>query len=337
MVHLALVGGAHIHVPNFIKRVQARDDVAVSHVWDHDPDRAQRRAAALGARVTPDLEAIWADAAIQAVIIGSETDRHEALVLGAATVGKAVFVEKPLAADSDGAYCMAEAIERAGVVFQTGYFMRGDPIYRFLRRELQRGAFGQVTRLRMSNCHAGALGGWFDTEWRWMADVDQAGVGAFGDLGAHVLDIMLWLLGDVTSATAAIGMGTGRYPGCDETGEGLLRFRSGAIGSLAAAWDDIANPVTLVLSGTEAHATVFNGALYYQNQGVAGADGKTPWTDLPAPLPHAFDLFLDALTGQADVPLVSPREAAERVAVMAAMYAGARRGEWVTPETWGAL
>ena len=49
MVYLALVGGAHIHVPNFIKRVQARDDVAVSHVWDHDPDRAQRRAAALGA------------------------------------------------------------------------------------------------------------------------------------------------------------------------------------------------------------------------------------------------------------------------------------------------
>lgn len=330
MVNLALVGGAHIHVPNFIKRVQARSDVRVTRVWDHDAERASRRAESLHAEVTPDLDAVWADEAIQGVIIGSETDRHEPLVTGAAAAGKAIFVEKPLATRAAEAYRMADSITRAGVIFQTGYFMRSDPIHLFLRAELQRGAFGQVTRLRMSNCHAGALGGWFDTEWRWMADLDQAGVGAFGDLGAHALDIMMWLLGDVTAVTAALGMGTARYPGCDETGEGLLRFRNGVIGTLAAAWDDVANPVSLVLSGTEAHATVINGALYYQNKAVLGADGQTPWTALPPALPHAFDLFLDAVTGGANVSLVSPREAAERVAVMAAMYEGARRGEWIS-------
>ena len=72
------------------------------------------------------------------------------------------------------------------------------------------------------------------------------------------------------------------------------------------------------------------GVVYFQSQGVEGADGKTPWTSLPTAWPHAFDLFLDAVTGGANVSLVSPREAAERVAVMAAMYEGARRGEWIS-------
>ena len=41
-----------------------------------------------------------------------------------------------------------------------------------------------------------------------------------------------------------------------------------------------------------------------------GADGSE-WTDLPEALPHAFDLFLDALNGE-NVPLISVKEAADR-------------------------
>jgi predicted dehydrogenase len=49
---------------------------------------------------------------------------------------------------------------------------------------------GKITRARGSNCHSGSLGGWFDKEYRWMADPKIAGVGAFGDLGTHKLDIL---------------------------------------------------------------------------------------------------------------------------------------------------
>ena len=115
---------------------------------------------------------------------------------------------------------MATAIEAAGVLFQTGYFQRGNPVHLFLRQEIQAGHFGKVTRVRHSNCHAGSLGGWFDTDWRWMADLTQAGVGAFGDLGTHSLDILMWLLGDVAQVTATVGVATARYGDCDEYGEG---------------------------------------------------------------------------------------------------------------------
>jgi predicted dehydrogenase len=335
-VHVALVGGAHIHTPGFVnklnERAAQRGEIAVKWAWDHDPARARQRAQALNARVAERVEQIWEDEEVPAVVICSETNRHAPLVLAAAAAGKHLFVEKPLGLGAADANEMAEAIEQAGVLFQTGYFMRGSPIFRFLKSQLEAGNLGQVTRLRLSNCHAGSLKGWFDTEWRWMADLEQAGVGAFGDLGTHALDIMLWLMGEVTSVTADIAVATGRYGPCDEYGEGLLKFSGGGTGSLAAGWVDVAHPVSLLLSGTGGHASVINGQLFYQSEGVPGADGKVPWTDLPEPWPHAFDLFLDAVTGKEAVPLVPVREAAYRSAVMEALYTAARTHGWVDLE-----
>mgnify|MGYP003380929354 CR=1 FL=1 len=66
-VELALVGAAHIHTPNFVKRILARSDVRVKSVWDHDAARAELRSAELSAAVVADPAAIWRDDAIQAL------------------------------------------------------------------------------------------------------------------------------------------------------------------------------------------------------------------------------------------------------------------------------
>jgi predicted dehydrogenase len=333
-IHLALVGGAHIHTPGFIDRLNKRKSsgdggIVVKYVWDHDTARAQRRAEALHSQVASDVNQIWDDQAVSAVIICSETDRHLPLVLAAAQAGKHLFVEKPLGLGAQDATGMADAIEKAGVIFQTGYFMRGNPIFRFLKENIQAGNFGMVTRYRQTNCHAGSLKGWFDTEWLWMTDLQQAGCGAFGDLGTHALDIMLWLLGSPTQVTADLHSATKRYGVCDEYGEGLLQFPGGTIGSLAAGWVDIAHPISLVISGTAGYAHILNNQLFFQSELVSGADGKNPWTDLSPAWPHAFDLFLDAIGGQANIPLVTAREAALRSIVMEAFYTADRTKTWV--------
>jgi len=212
--------------------------------------------------------------------------------------------------------------------------MRGHPVHLFLREQIRLGHFGTVTRIRHSNCHEGALRGWFDDEWRWMADPAAAGVGAFGDMGTHSLDILLWLMGemaDVTRVTAVIDVAIGRYEGCDEYGEGLLHFANGAIGSLAAGWVDVANPITVMVSGTEGHAYMSGKDFYFKSSQVAGADGTAPWTDLPTAWPHAFELFLDAITDQASVSLVSAAEAALRSAIMKALYQAAEEQRWIAP------
>lgn len=327
---VALVGGAHIHTPGFVDLAKKRPDLKVKAVWDHDPARAQKRAQELNAPVAKDLDQIWSDPEIKAVIIFSETDRHSELVLAAAKAGKHIFAEKPLGITGKESLKMAEAIEHAHLLFTTGYFMRTDPKHLFLKDEIAKGHFGRITRVRGSVCHNGSLGGWFDGEYRWMADPKISGVGAFGDLGTHKLDILMWLLGDVQAATADVRAVTGKYGDCDECGEGLIQFKDGVIGTVAAGWVDVADPIQLLISGTEAHAMVYDNHLYYQTKHVPGADGQDPYTKLPPAGKAPLQQFLDAVGGAKNEPLVTPREAAARVVVMEAMYHGARERKWVS-------
>jgi predicted dehydrogenase len=330
-VVLAFVGCAHIHTPGFISVLNRRKDVQVKYVWDHDLTRARRRAPHLDAEVVEDPDTIWSDPEVQGVVICSETNRHVDLVHPAAKARKHMFVEKPLGMSARESRGMAEAIEQAGVLFTTGYFMRGTPAHLFLKEQIARKSFGTISRLEMWNCHSGSLGGWFDAEWRWMADPAQAGVGGFGDLGTHVLDISMWMCGEVEAATADIKIVTGRYEDCDESGTGLLRFKSGVTGAVTAGWVDVANPVTLLLSGTEGHAMILNGDLYLQNPKLEGADGKQPWKDLPSAPAAPLEQFVDAVGGKQDAILVTPSEAAARVSVMEAMYQGSRHRRWFGP------
>jgi predicted dehydrogenase len=326
---LALVGCAHIHTPGFVSLLKTRPDSHVKYVWDHETARGEKYAKETGGTFVPELARIWSDPEIQAVIIFSETNRHPELVLGAAKAGKHMFAEKPLGITAAESREMAAAIEKANLLFTTGYFMRTDPKHIFLKEQIAQGHFGKITRARGSNCHSGSLGGWFDTDYRWMADPKISGVGAFGDLGTHKLDILMWLLGGVQSVTATVRTITGRYGDCDETGEGLLQFESGVIGTLAAGWVDVDDPVQLLISGTEGHACVVDNHLYYKTKHVPGADGKDPYTNLPTAPRAPIHQFLDAVAGDKTQPLVKPSEAAARVVVMEAAYRAAREHTWV--------
>ena len=337
MTNLAFIGCAHIHTPGFIHSLNRRtDSVAVKYVWDHDLERAAKSAEKLaGSVVEGDLAKILADPEITAVIVCTETNRHTDVVPQIAAAGKHVFVEKPLGFSGADAKVMAEAVEKAGVLFSTGYFSRGDNKLRFVKEQIEAGHFGKLTRARMSNCHSAAIGGWFDGEWRWMADPSQSGCGGFGDLGTHILDIVLWLFGPVAQVTGQLDNGLARYEGCDETGEGMLRFESGVIATLAAAWDDVADPVRLIVSGTEGHAVIVHDKLYFQSKHVPTMDGSQPVRDaeLPGPIPAGLDSFLDRVSGKSDdAPLVGASEAAYRNAVMEAIYTGAKESRWVKPQ-----
>jgi 1,5-anhydro-D-fructose reductase (1,5-anhydro-D-mannitol-forming) len=329
LIAIAIVGCAHIHTPQFAQIITHRQDYQVKAVWDSDAARAQKWAKDFKSTATADLASIWNDKEIKAVVICSETVRHEDLVIPGAKAGKHLFVEKPLGMGARDSYAMAEAIDKAGVIFQTGYFQRGTQVNLFLKECVTSGTFGKITRVRHSNCHQGALEGWFDKEYRWMADPKQAGVGGFGDLGAHSVDLLVWLMGDVERCTAVLSEGTKRYTPADETGEGLLCFKSGTIGTIAAGWDDVANPVSLVISGTEGHASVVNDRLFITSKNLPGADGQKPWKQLPKPLSSPFELFLDSVAGAKGLPLVKAREAAYECAVMEAMMQANSQSKWV--------
>jgi predicted dehydrogenase len=337
MTTLALVGCSHIHVPGFTKQLAERPDVRVKWAWDPDPARVAKWGAAAGARTAGSVAEILADREVKGIVVLSETNRHRELVAAAAAAGKHLFVEKPLGTTGAESRAMADAIEKAGLVFTTGYFMRTDPKVLFLRDQVAKGAFGRITRASAWNCHSGSLGGWFDEKpgnvaesWRWMADPKVAGVGAFGDLGTHSLDILMWLLGPVESVSAEVRAVTGRYGDCDETGTAMLRMKGGVVATLVAGWVDVANPVTLQIAGTEGHAIVVRDQLHFESKSVAGSTLAEPVKGLAPGPKHPLQQWVDAVSGAAGQPLVSPREAAQRVFVMEAAYESARTGRWTS-------
>jgi predicted dehydrogenase len=130
----------------------------------------------------------------------------------------------------------------------------------------------------------------------------------------------------VTAETRVV---TGRYGDCDEAGDALLCFRNGTLGTLAASWVDVWDPVTLQISGTEANAAIVKGDLLFRCATVRGADGVQPWADLPKAPAAPLQQFVNAVAGQAGMPLVPVREAAARVAVMEAAYRSAATGSSV--------
>ncbi|MDA1045280.1 MAG: Gfo/Idh/MocA family oxidoreductase [Verrucomicrobia bacterium] len=330
MKRLALAGVTHIHTPGFVSMIKNDAQLSVARVYDKNEVRARPVANDLGATLST-LEDIISDSTLDGIVICSETVLHRDLVRQLVAAGKPLFIEKPVGFSPDDSRKIADLIEHSGVIFQTGYFMRSDSVHIYLKSAIARGAFGTVTSISMSTCHAGAIHGIFDSDYRWMAETKTCGYGGFGDLGFHALDIMMWLMGPVESVIATTGVTLGKYPKIDEYGQGLLRFKDGAIGHLRAGWVSPQNPNTVEISGTEGHARVTNGKLYLNSPHIKGAEGEAPWTDLPAALPHAFRNFLDHVQGKTKNALIPIREASQVDIVMGAFYKSVQTGTWETP------
>ena len=333
MKKIALLGAAHIHTPDFVRRLLARKDFNVVGVWDHDSERANLNAQKFGCQICSSVDELLQLDALDAVIVCAETNRHEQILAKVAQAGKHCFVEKPLGMGKADSERMNKALTESGVLFQTGYFNRSRSAYRKIKQLIDANSFGSISRIRLNNYHAKNLKEGFEG-WLWMTDMEQAGVGAFGDLGTHVLDILLWFMNDLEAVAATFSSPVGRYPNCDESGEALLKFKSGVVASIAAGWVDLAMPLTAEVSGTKAYAYVIKDDLYLVSDDIKDANANTPFIDLPESLPHAFDLFLDAVQNGNGEHLVTPKEAAYRSTVMEAIYEAAETRRWISVEPY---
>jgi predicted dehydrogenase len=328
-ITLAVLGAAHIHTPMFLKVLQSREDVKIVYVWDHDATRAERVAKECGAKPAITVAEVLGGPGLSGVVILSETSLHAELAIAAAKAKKQLFVEKPIGVGAADASQIADAVEKAGVHFTTGYHLRTIPKYIFIKENVAKGNFGKIVRAHCSFTNDCVLQGAFDKDLKWTVDRKWGALGGFADLGTHALDMLMWLLGDVEAVSADVRTVTNRYPNCDETGQGMIRFANGVTGTIAAGWVEPENPVGLLVSGTEGHAAVFNDRLYLRTKKVPGADGARPWGKLPPGPDHPLLQFVSAIAGQRNLPLVTAREAAARVKVMEAMYRSAREKKWV--------
>jgi predicted dehydrogenase len=244
-----MIGGGEGAFIGAVHRMAARLDgryQLVAGVFSSDAEKTKRSAKALGvdeSRAYPSVEAMIAGEKARpdgVEVVSIVTPNHVHYVQSAACLeaGLDVICDKPLTtnlADAEKLVALAAAQKRLlGVTFNyTGYPM--------IRHAKQLIADGLIGTLRV--VQAEYPQGWLATalektgqkQASWRTDPKMAGAGALGDIGSHSFQLVEFVTGEKVSEVAADV--TAIVPGrtIDDNVNVLLRFASGARGSLWAS------------------------------------------------------------------------------------------------------
>jgi len=246
MLGYAFMGKAHTNayrkVPYIMNSPAARPDL-VGICGRSEPDVKQAANRFGFEKAYTDWNDLIHDDEVDVLDNGGPNSIHAEPCIAAAEAGTHVFCEKPLARDADEAKKMLDAVEKTDVKHMVAFNYRFLPAIRKAYELIQSGELGEIYHFR-----ARYLQDWglphFDAPREWRFDQETAGSGALGDLGAHIIDLGRFLVGDVESVSAMTRTFTDERPLPDGgTGEvdvddaftATVAFENGAIGTLEAS------------------------------------------------------------------------------------------------------
>lgn len=158
-------------------------------VFDQRTQIAERFAGRFGTKCYDRIEEMLEDPEIRAIAATIPNQFHAEVVKAAADAGKHIFMEKPLAAYPEvcrelGLYC-----RERGVILQVGHQMRREPVFREVKRIVEGGSLG-----RPINAQAVYT---LDRRARddWRRDAESCPGGSMEQLGAHIIDVLIYLFG----------------------------------------------------------------------------------------------------------------------------------------------
>src|SRR6478672_1071440 len=179
---------------------------------------------------TGDWRELIADDRIGLFDNGGPNSLHAEPTIAAAQAGKHVICEKPLGRDANESYEIWKAVEATGVKHLCAFNYRFVPAIRLARELIDAGELGEIRHFRGRYLQDWGDDPSLDT-WRFHAD--EAGSGALGDLGAHVVDLARYLVGDVASVSGIVKTFV-RGRKVDDAIEAAVEFESGAVGTIEA-------------------------------------------------------------------------------------------------------
>jgi predicted dehydrogenase len=189
-------------------------------------------------RYYTDWRQLIEDPDVQLFDNGGPNDAHAEPCIAAAQAGKHILCEKPLGRTAEESKAMLDAVTKAGVKHMVAFNYRFVPAVRQIRDLIESGALGRIYHWR-----AVYLQEWIadpDFPMVWRLDKERAGSGALGDLGAHIIDLARYLVGEPARIAALTktfiterpdGKG-GRAPvTVDDAFVAIAEFENGALGT----------------------------------------------------------------------------------------------------------
>ncbi|MEV1018208.1 Gfo/Idh/MocA family oxidoreductase [Micromonospora sp. NPDC049751] len=207
MVGYAFMGAAHSQAWRTVNRVYdlpARARMAL--VCGRDTTAVSEAADRLGwDAYTTDWRDLVNRDDIDVVDVCTPGDSHAEIALAALAAGKHVLCEKPLAntvAEARAMTAAADTARAAGVRSMCGFNYRRVPAVTMMRQMVAEGRLGVIRHVRASYLQDWIVDPQFPLVWR--LQKDRAGSGALGDIGAHIIDLTQFVVGQQITGVSAI-------------------------------------------------------------------------------------------------------------------------------------
>lgn len=196
----------------------------------HDPARFDEIGARFGTACMSWQEVLGRPD-LDAVVICTPSGQHADQAVEAAEAGKHVLVEKPMALRLDAADRMIRACRAAGVRLGVVFQRRAEPLFQRVRRALRAGDLGALTLASVTLPYLRDQAYYDQAAWRGTWDEDGGGV--LMNQGIHLVDALLWYLGDPVAAEAQADTRC-RDVEVEDVLAATLRFESGALATITA-------------------------------------------------------------------------------------------------------
>lgn len=278
---------------------------------------------------------------LDAVSVCTPNYVHYQPTVDALKAGKHVLCEKPIAMNAKEAAEMVKAARKAGKILQVGYNSRFAPTNQLLKKFIDAGELGEIYYARAQAMRVRGIPGWGV-----FIDKSKQGGGPLIDIGVHILDLTLWLMGHPKPTYASgvtyqkfgkrgdvVGfMGQWDYKNftVEDMAAGLIRFDNGATVVLESSFvanlkDEINNTTLLGTAGgasaypltitQERHKSVFS----YEPQ-IPSKNINTHYAEMKA--------FVECVRDKKE-PLVTGEHGLMVAQIMDAIYKSAEEGREV--------
>jgi predicted dehydrogenase len=303
--------------------IKRTDKIAIVGCYTRSPDKRSAFARKYDCRPADSYQAILADPAVEAIVNTTPNDVHLETTRAAAAAGKHVFLDKPIANNVSDGRAIAECCRKAGVVLALGYQRRRESHFRWIRRQIEAGAFGRLVNAE-ANISRDRLGQFDPGSWRYQAAGMPGGV--MLQIGIHYTDVLEYLIGPITAVRGQFAQLV--LPGDNpDVASLVLEHDNGALSTLNASYASASEYYLMNIYGKEATAyyDLHNGLRLLKR-----GEGK------PVAVPSAKnDTFVEELEEfaaacrGAGTPEVGGDDATRSLAVVRAGIMSAREGRRV--------
>lgn len=171
--------------------IERAEGIHLAACCDVDRARAERLAAPAEAFATDDLEVLLARDDVDAVVVSVPNHLHRDVAVRALAAGRSVLLEKPMALDVAQCDEIIAAADAARGVLQLGFLCRGSATAEAAKALVDAGAIGRVRHVKLALYRRRGIPGMG----RWFTSRRESGGGVLIDIGVHLLDLGMHLVG----------------------------------------------------------------------------------------------------------------------------------------------